>query len=311
MRHIFTPLISASLCLAFLVSACEKKTNDGKMHYPETFRGTVSSNYFGTTVADPYRWLEQENDPEVKNWVLAQNEATQGYLGNIGFRDSIFNRMKEIWNYPKYSVPTKHGAHFFYYKNDGLQNQSILYKQTGLNGKAEVFLDPNKLSKDGTTAISGIYFSNDNKYMTYSVSKAGSDWNEFYTKDVETGEQLKDELKWIKFSGAAWFKNGFFYTRYPEPKGDDALSGQNTDSKIYYHELGKPQAEDKLIFEYPKNKLVGLGASTTHDEKHLLIYLSEGATDNSALYYKDLTKDNAPVVPIVDNFDNLYSVIDD
>lgn len=298
-----------SLMVSIFSFGCSS-SNDGKIKYAETFRGTVTDAYFGTRVADPYRWLEQENDPEVKKWVVAQNEVTRDYLDNISFRDSIFNRMKEIWNYPKLSIPTQKGENYFSYKNDGLQNQSVLMVQKGLNGKAEVFLDPNTFSKDGTTSLAMTSYSHDNKYVAYGISQAGSDWNTFYVMDIEKKEKLKDELKWIKFSGAAWFKNGFFYTRFPEPAGKGELSEQNLNAKIYYHEIGKPQAEDKMIFEYPQNPKIGLGAITTKDEKYLLIELSEGATDNSAVYIKDLSKAESKAVPLIDNFENMYSLID-
>ena len=238
--------------------------------------------YHGEEIKDPYRWLEDENSEETKEWVKAQNQLTQKYMGNVPFRNQIKDRLKELWQFPQYSTLEEKGKDFYFFKNDGLQNHSVLYRKKGLTDKPKVFLDPNEFSSDGLLSLTNHSFSKDGKYMVYGVSKGGSDWREFYV--LKNGTKQRDYLKGIKFVGAAWYKKGFFYSRYDVPKDGKELSAQNRFQRIYYHELGESQEQDKLVFEendYPKR---GHSAFTTSDEKHLIISASEGSEYN-ALYY--------------------------
>ncbi len=296
------------LIVFLLISGC-KPDSQVDIKYPEAHRGTVADQYFGKSVEDPYRWLEYENDTEVKKWIESENTITQEYLGKIAYRPQIAERLKTLWNYARQSAPNKEGNNYFFYKNDGLQNQSVLYIQRGETAKPEVFLNPNTLSPDGTTAIAATSVSKDGKWFAYGLSKAGSDWNEFYVRDIATGKDNADKLEWVKFSGAAWWENGFFYTRYPEPKKGATLSASNTNPKIYYHKIGNPQSKDSLVFEYPSDPLIGIGASTSEDESYLIIELTKGASDNSAVYVKNLKKKEAKLQPIVTNYDNAYNFI--
>ena len=230
------------LIFVFLYSCTTNTTTNTRLEYPVTEKGDVVDNYFGTDVADPYRWLEDDNSEETAAWVEAQNAVTFGYLEQIPYRNKIKNRLEEIWNYPKYSSPFKIAGKYYYYKNDGLQNQYVLYTQEDLDSEHEVILDPNIFSEDGTVSLSGAYFSMDGKYMGYSISTGGSDWREFYVMDLKTHEKLDDHLQWIKFSEMYWAGKGFYYNRFPEPNEGEELSSSNENSKVYYHKLGTPQS---------------------------------------------------------------------
>lgn len=277
--------------------------------YPETKKVDTVDDYFGNKVADPYRWLENDTTAETADWVASQNKVTQNYLSQIPFRDKIKNSLTEIWNYEKISAPYRKGDYYFYSKNDGLQNQSVIYYKKGLSGDEKVFLDPNKLSEDGTVALSGLSFSNNHKYAAYTIARSGSDWNEIYVLDIEKGAKTSDEIKWVKFSGAAWQGDGFYYSRYDEPKGVSELSNQNQFQKVYFHKLGEDQAKDKLVYEDKAHPLRYFGASVTEDEKYLLIYASEG-TSGTEILYKDLTKPDSKISVLLKGFDYNYSVID-
>jgi len=277
--------------------------------YPQTAKGDVVDDYFGTKVADPYRWLEDDNSPETANWVKAQNEVTENYLSQIPFRNLIRERLTEIWNYPRYGTPFKKGDFYYFLKNDGLQNQSVMYRQKGLDGAPDVFLDPNTLSTDGTVALSGVFFSNDNKYMAYSISRAGSDWTEFYVMNTETGKNLDDHLQWAKFSGAAWKGNGFYYSRYDDPGETGQFSKQNQFHKVYLHTIGTPQSSDKLIYEDKEHPLRYINAQVTDDEEFLVLSVSEGTSGNE-LYFQSLSQPYAKITPLMKGFANNSSVID-
>jgi prolyl oligopeptidase len=279
-----------------------------QIKYPETKKVDVTDNYHGTLVADPYRWLEDDKSVETTAWVEEQNKITFDYLNKIPFREKIKNRLTEIFNYPKYGAPFRAGNKYYFFKNDGLQNQSVLYVKETLESKEEVFLDPNKFSEDGTKSLTTISFSDGGKYLVYGVSSGGSDWNEFFVMNAETKELLSDHLKWIKFSGAAWKGNGFYYSRYPEPQGSE-LSTKNEFSKVYYHKIGTKQEEDVLIYEDPSKPKRGFSAQTTDDERFLIIYLTEGTSKN-AFMVKDLSDDKSKFVTIVDDFKNNYGVVD-
>ncbi|MEM7315596.1 MAG: S9 family peptidase, partial [Planctomycetota bacterium] len=231
------------------------QTESSALSYPTTKRVDHTDDYHGTKVADPYRWLEDDvrTSKEVEAWVAAENKVTQAYLANIPARKKIEERLTELWNYEKYGSPFKEGGRYFYYKNDGLQNQNVLYKMDSLEGEPSVLIDPNSWTKDGTIALSGLALSEDGKYVAYGTAEAGSDWNTWKVKEIESGKVLDDELKWIKFSGATWSKDskGFYYGRYQEPKEGDEFQSLNMNQKVYYHEVGTPQSRDKLVYERP------------------------------------------------------------
>ncbi|WP_316799278.1 prolyl oligopeptidase family serine peptidase [Pedobacter frigidisoli] len=298
---------------AFTLFACNESKkpaeNITRMKYPETKKDNTTDNYFGTTIADPYRWLENDTSAETKAWVDAENKVTQNYLAQIPYRDDIKRRLTEIWNYPKESAPFKVGDYYFFTKNNGLQNQSIWFIKKGLDGAEQVFLDPNTLTADGTAAVSLLGFSHDKKYVAYSVAQAGSDWSNIYVMEVASKMKLSDELKWTKFSGAAWKGDGFYYSKFDEPvKGTD-LSAANKFQKVYYHKLGDQQKDDQLIFEDKTNPNLYFGASVTEDERFLIVYASAGTSGN-ALYYQDLSNALSKLNLLVKGYENNHSIID-
>ncbi|KLT64501.1 prolyl oligopeptidase family protein [Pedobacter sp. BMA] len=298
---------------AFTLFACNESKkpaeNITRMKYPETKKDSTTDNYFGTTVADPYRWLENDTSAETKAWVEAENKVTQNYLSQIPYRDDIKRRLTEIWNYPKESAPFKVGDYYFFTKNNGLQNQSIWFIKKGLDGMEQVFLDPNTLTADGTAAVSLLGFSHDKNYVAYSVAQAGSDWSNIYVMEVASKMKLGDELKWTKFSGAAWKGDGFYYSKFDEPvKGTD-LSAANKFQKVYYHKLGDQQKDDQLIFEDKTNPNLYFGASVTEDERFLIVYASAGTSGN-ALYYQDLSAAGSKLAILVKGYENNHSIID-
>ncbi|MDD2636208.1 MAG: prolyl oligopeptidase family serine peptidase [Bacteroidales bacterium] len=294
--------------------SCNNSENSNKMdielEYPETLKGDVEDEYFGTTVKDPFRWLEDDNSAETAEWVKAQNDLTFAYLTTIPYREQMKQRLTKIWDFPRVSAPSKKGNRFFYYRNDGLQNQSVLFYKNSLEDEEIELLDPNTLADDGTVSLSAVAVSNDGDYLGYAISRAGSDWQEIFVRDIEDGKDLDDHLKWVKFSGISWYKNGFFYSRYPEPKKGQELSGVNTDAKIYYHEIGTMQSEDILVYEDKKNPEIGFYAGVTESEKYLIISATV-STSGNALFYKDLTKENSKVIKLVNEFDNDYNVIEE
>ncbi len=272
-----------------------------RLKYPKAKKVDVVDDYFGVKVADPYRWLEDIDSPETKAWVEAEKKLTEWYFSQIPFRDKIRQRLKELWNYERYSLPRKEGPYYIYSKNDGLQEQSVVYIQKGLDGKPEVLIDPNKFSPDGSVILTGLYFSHDLRYYGYSISRGGSDWREFFVVDFKTRRKLPDHLKWIKFSGMAWYKDGFFYCRFERPKGHK-LKEANLYQKIYYHKVGTPQSQDVLIYQDPEHPRRGFGVYVTPDEKYLIIDVWEGASSGNRLYYKELEKDSE-IVKLIDRPD--------
>ncbi|HMN90297.1 MAG TPA: prolyl oligopeptidase family serine peptidase [Saprospiraceae bacterium] len=275
--------------------------------YPTTATVDQTDEYHGTSITDPYRWLEIDTAADVEAWVKAQNEVTFGYLAQIPYRKQIADRYAELFNYPKYGIPQRAGEYYFFAKNDGLQNQAVWYIQKGLNGTPEVFLDPNAMSKDGTVAVSPIGISQDDKYFAYAKSSGGSDWQEIHIIEIAAKKELPDVLKWVKFSGAAWHGNGFFYSRYPEPAKGAELSGNNQYHSIYYHQLGAPQSKDKLVYEDRQNPNFYHYGNVTEDGKYFIMYVAPG-TDGFATYYKDLTKDG-PITPLFTGYNNKSSVV--
>lgn len=283
-------------------------SNYGQLKYPETNKVDVVDDYFGTKVADPYRWLEDDNSEETASWVIEQNKVTDEYLSRIPFRDNLKTRFEKLYNYPKYGAPFRAGDKYYFFKNDGLQNQSVMYVKDKVDGEARVFFDPNKLSEDGTVSLATFSFSKDGKTFAYATASGGSDWNEYFVMDVESGKKLNDHLIWIKFSGMAWKDNGFFYSRFPEPTGSE-LSTKNQYSKVYYHKIGDDQSKDVVIFEDPTRPDRGFSAGTTEDERFLIIYFSEG-TSNNGFLVKDLSDPNSKFISIVDDLNNNYGIVD-
>ena len=282
-----------------------------KIEYPKTKKVEQIDDYHGTKVSDPYRWLEDDNSAETKAWVEAQNKVTFGYLKTIPEREQLKKRLTELWDYEKYSAPFKEGGKYFYYKNDGLQNQSVLYVTDAPDKKGRVLLDPNKLSEDGTVALSGVSISDDGKIMAYGVSVSGSDWQEWRFRDVESGKDLSDILKDIKFSSASWSKDnaGIYYSRYPAVDEKKKLTALNYNQKVYYHKLGTPQTEDYVVYERPDDKELGFSAFVTDDGNWLVIYIWKGTSPQSMVYFKNLTMERAPIMPLVDKFEAAYDFI--
>jgi len=282
---------------------------DAQIKYPETKKQQQTDDYFGTKVEDPYRWLEDDNSEETKAWVVEQNKVTNAYLHAIPFRDKVKQRLEEMWNYAKYSSPFKEGAYYYFYKNDGLQNQSVLYRQVGLDGKPEVFLDPNKMSKDGTAAPGVPAFTKNAKYCAYLLAQSGSDWQEAYVMDVKSKKLLDDKIQWIKFSGISWKgDDGFYYSRYPEGDEKDKLKGKNEYHKVYYHKIGTPQSADELIYEDKEHPQMTIGAGLTEDERFLIVNKSHG-TSGDEIWVKDM-KAGGDFTLLIPGFDNEASVVD-
>ncbi len=275
--------------------------------YPETAMEDVKDEYFGTEVPEPYRWLEVDTAIAVEAWVKSENKVTFDYLSKIPFRDKVRKRYEELFNYPKFSAPFQVGDFFFFSKNDGLQNQAVIFRQKGLEGEPVEFIDPNKLSAEGTTTMNIVGTSNDNKYVTMSRQDAGSDWQQFQVYDVETMQKLPDELNWVKFSGASWWKDGFFYSRYPEPAEGMERSGNNINHSVYYHKLGDPQSEDKLIFEDKAQPDYYHFCYTTEDDRYLILLQMPG-TDGYATMYKDLQTDGE-FVTLFEGYKNKSTVV--
>ncbi len=300
-----TITICTSLLMAGMVANAQTGP-DFKGKYPQTRKTDQTDEYFGTKVSDPYRWLEDDRAEETKSWVAEQNKVTGDYLRQIPFRDAIKNRLTELWNYEKYSAPFREGEYTYFYKNDGLQNQSVLYRQKG-NSDPEVFLDPNKFSADGTSSLQGIDFTKDGTLAAFQISEGGSDWRKVVVIDTRTGQKVDDTLRDVKFSGTSWFgTEGFYYSSYDKPKGSE-LSAKTQIHKLYYHKLGTPQSDDKLIFGGEATPRRYIGGGVTEDEKFLVI-TAANATYGNELYIRDLTKKDAPIVPVVTGFDNEQNV---
>jgi len=285
---------------------------DRPFTYPTTRKIDQTDDYHGVKVPDPYRWLENPDSDETQAWVEAQNAVTFAYLREIPAREKIKQRLTQLWDYEKYGIPFKEGDRYFYYKNDGLQNQSVLYTLTSLDGEPKVLIDPNTLSEDGTVALGGIAISEDGKYMAYGLSTSGSDWQEWKVREVATGEDLSDHLKWIKFSGASWTHDGkgFFYSRYDEPNEKSKHEDVNYYQKLFYHQIGTPQCEDVLIYERPDQKEWGFSGGVTEDGRYLIVSVWQGTETKNLIFYKDLTAAESTVVELINEFEAEYSFID-
>lgn len=298
-----------SLTILFSLMGIAQTNNSKvtKIAYPPTPKGNQVDTYFDTNVEDPYRWLEDDRSPETADWVKKQNEVTYGYLEKIPYRNAIKERIEKLWNYEKISAPFVEGKFTYFYKNNGLQNQSVLYRKDTW-GKEEVFLDPNTFSKDGSTSLGGVNFSKDGSLVAYSISEGGSDWRKVIVMKADTKEIIGDTIVDVKFSGVSWYKNeGFYYSSYDKPEGSE-LSAKTDQHKLYFHKLGTSQKGDKVIFG-SKEKRRYVGGYVTEDEKYLIISAANSTTGNE-LYYKDLSKSSNPIVNLIANFDNNHNVID-
>jgi len=297
-----------SLLLLYILLGSQ--ISQAQMNYPPTRKADVKDNYHGTTIADPYRWLEDDNSEETHKWVLAQNQVTNTYLSAIPFRNEVKERLAVLWNYPKIGSPRKEGEYYYFFKNDGLQNQSILYRQKGLTGAPEVFIDPNSFSADGTIALGGQSFSKKARYMVYMIARSGSDWQEAVIRDLSSDRNVDDTIKWIKFSGISWLGDeGFYYSRYPVPDASTKLSKQNQFHKVYFHRIGTSQAEDQLVYEDNAHPLRNVGGSVTDDGRFLIISQTEGTSGNS-LWVKDLASTQSAFSSLIDGFSTDPDVID-
>lgn len=292
MKHLS---IKAALLLGAAAAAgCGNMKQIKHQPYPETVRGDVVDNYFGTEVPDPYRWLEDDNSEATAAWVAAENAVTQDYLSQIPFRGAIRERLTEVWNYAKESAPRKHGDWWYYTYNDGLQNQSVIYRTKEPGEAGEVFLDPNKLSDDGTVALTDMSFSKDGRWLAYSAAASGSDWVEIRVMDAADKSLAADKIEWVKFSGARWAPDskGFYYSAYDAPK-QNAYSSKNEFQKVYYHALGTPQSADKLIYEDREHPLRYFSAWPSEDGKWLFVIASEGTSGTEVLYKGCRTRNSA------------------
>jgi prolyl oligopeptidase len=302
-------VLLAAMFPIFAKAQLSKNTPQAAITYPETKKEDVKDNYFGTTVADPYRWLEDDRSEATKAWVTAQNEVSQKYFAQIPFRGAIKDRLTKLMNYEKYSQPFKEGGYTYFYKNSGLQNQSVLYRQKE-GGEAEVFLDPNTFSKDATTSLAGTSFSKDGSLLAYQLSKGGSDWTSAVVMNTKDKSIIGDTLSYIKFSGIAWQGNeGFYYSSYDKPTEGSQLSGITQFHKLYYHKLGTSQKDDQLIFGGEKTPRRYIGAGLTEDERFLII-TAANSTSGNELYIKDLSKPGSAIVPVVSNFDKEHYILD-
>ena len=310
MKSILTlSLLSIALINCHKAAAQHTSPNPNTMNYPKTNQVEVSDTYFGTTIKDPYRWLEDDRAENTKDWVVAQNKVTQNYLSNIPFRDAIKNRLETLWNYEKFTAPFKEGAFTYFYKNDGLQNQYVLYRQKD-KATPEVFLDPNKFSKDATTSLSGIEFTKDGSMAAYQISEGGSDWRKVIILNTNDLKQVGDTMTDVKFSGLSWKgKEGFYYSSYDKPKEGSQLSGLTQYHKLYFHRVGTKQSEDVLVFGGDNTPRRYIGGSVTEDDRFLVITAAKSTTGNE-LYIQDLSKPGSPIVKVVDNFDGEHYVID-
>ena len=292
--------------------SCSADTRTAPLSYPVSRKADQVDDYHGTRVADPYRWLEDGNAADTGDWIMAQNRLTQSYLGTIPAREAIRKRLTTLWNYERYSVPFQEGGRYFYSRNDGLQNQAVLYTLRHPDDTPRVLLDPNMLSGDGTVALAGIAVSPDGRHLAYGTAASGSDWNEWRVRDIESGHDLADELKWVKFSQASWSHDGkgFYYSRYDAPNEATKMADTNYFQKLYFHVVGTPQSADVLVYERPDHKEWGFAGTVSDDGRYLIITISQGTERKNRVYYQDLRKKNAPVTVLLDDFDAAYQFID-
>jgi prolyl oligopeptidase len=318
----------AGISAALLLSACspteappvaapnaataERSATPVKLDYPASRTVQQTDDYHGTVVADPYRWLEELDSTETRAWIDAQNKVTNGVLEGLPLRAKFKARMTELWNYERYGIPSNEGGKYFLSRNDGLQPQSVLYWMSALDAEPKVLIDPNTLSDDGTVALAGTAVSKDGKYIAYSTSSGGSDWQQWKVREIETGKDLDDVIDWSKFSGASWAPDGsgFYYSRYDAPpEGADKLKAQNENQKVYFHPVGKAQSEDSLVYARPDQPLWGFGAGVTDDGRYLLINVSLGTDERNLVFYRDLQNAKSDVVELISDFEASYAYV--
>jgi prolyl oligopeptidase len=310
------PLLAAAFLAVLLLAGCASDDaalpSAPRLAYPDTKKLDLVEELHGVKVADPYRWLEDDHAADTKAWVEAQNQVTFAYLDRIPERTRLKARLTKLWNYERYGLPYREGGRYFFSKNDGLQNQSVLYTLRSLEEPPRVLLDPNTLSPDGTISLAGYSIAEDGRHMAYGLSIAGSDWTEWRVRDIESGRDLGDHIKWVKSSGAAWTKDGqgFYYSRYDEPAGTNVLKGVNYFHKLYFHKLGAPQSEDELVYHRPDQKEWGFAGGVTDDGRYLTIHVWHGTDTRNRFFYKDLTAPDGKVVELLNDFDADYSFID-
>lgn len=309
---ILISMFSVFFACSAVLSSCSQNT---PLMYPEAKKVDQTDDYHGTKVADPYRWLEDPDAPDTRAWIEAQNRLTFRFLDRIPERSQIRERLTQLWNYERFSPPFREGGRYFFYRNDGLQNQSVLYTLKSLDAEPQVLLDPNKLSEDGTVALAGLAVSRDGRRLAYGLSTSGSDWTEWKVRDVETGDDLTDHLKWVKFSGASWSSDGggFFYSRYDEPNEKTRLEDVNYFHKLYYHRLGAPQSEDILVYERRDQKEWGFDGHVTEDGRYLIISVWHGTDPRNRVFYKDLEQGvdapNAKVIELLPELEAAYNFL--
>lgn len=311
MRNQTHKLVTFAAC-AIAILALHVSAIAQRVQYPRTRKSDQVDNYFGVRVADPYRWLEDDKSPETAKWVEEQNKLTFGYLDKIPYRQQVKARLEKLYNYPKYGAPFRRGEYYFFSKNDGLQNQSVLYVQRGLDGKAEVLLDPNKFSADGTSRLGAFALSKDGRYAAYGISTGGSDWQEYHVMEVGTRQVLPDVVNWVKVSGIGWQGDGFYYSRYDAPTGHE-LTSKNENHKVYFHKIGTSQSEDVLVFEDSANPQRFNIVTTTEDERFAVLSISERGKGKkgNALFYRDASSGDKTFKPIVAEIENdSYDVVD-
>jgi len=299
MKHYFP------LAIILVIIGCTNHV----MNYPESKKLEVTDTFYGNVVSDPYRWLEDDNSPETAEWVKQQNEVTFSYLNKLPGREKINKRLTELWDFPKTGTPLHISGHWFVFKNDGLQNQNVLYLIDDFKAEPKLLLDPNKLSNDGTVAYAGMDVSSDGKLLVYKIARSGSDWNEIFVKNIETGEMLPDHIEWVKFSGLACYKDGFFYSAYNKPESGEELSKLNSGQKIFFHRYGDIQDKDELIFSNPSMPQRMYGAGLDENRKVLFITESE-STSGNGLYVKNLEQPNSKVICLAQGFDFDYTPVE-
>ena len=302
-----------------LLASCSgnKQNNQASIEhlpYPQAAKVDTTDDYFGTKITDPYRWLENDTSPQTEEWVEGENKVTFDYLDKIPFRQQMKDRLTQVWNFEKFGAPFKKGKYYFFYKNDGLQNQSVLYVQEGLSGTPKVLIDPNTLSADGTTALAGVSIREDGKYISYNLAKSGSDWNDIVTMEIENGKVLADTIHWVKFSNASWQGDGFYYSTYPAPTSH-AYSGKNENNKAYFHKLGTKQSEDKVVYTDAAHPDRSWAIGVTDDGKYMGLWGSQSTSGNCFAFKAASAKDwtwvdtsFANEYNLVDNIDNMLLV---
>ncbi len=289
----------------------ESKTDSKKLSYPQAKKMDHVDLYHGKKVEDPYRWLEDPHTEDTRKWIDAENKVTRAFIDSVQLRPKINQRLRELWDYEKYATPFLEGGRLFYFKNSGLQNQDVVYVKDDASKEARVLLDPNQLSKDGTVALAGMDITRDGKFMAYGISRAGSDWQEWYIKDVETGKDLDEKIEWVKFSNASWTADGkgFFYSRYDQPNEKTKHEDQNYFQKLYFHEIGTKQDQDNLVYERKDEKEWGFDGSVSDDGNYLIIHVWKGTEPKNRVFYKDLRKADSPVVELLNKADARYTFI--